>query len=176
MIGAVTGGEGLGSTANIFLTQQQGLNNFTPSSSLTGGEGAGGSNQSTVTISPPGQLLSDLQQLQAQNPAQFTQVVSQIAGQLQAAAQQTQGPQSSLLSSLAAKFQNVAQGGSLSQLQPQQGHHHHHHGGHQAYSQTGQATSGDVTALSPSSTSPDGSSLQQLFATISSEVTSALSS
>ena len=41
---------------------------------------------STASISPLAQLLDNLQQLQTQNPAQFQQVVTQIASQLQSAA------------------------------------------------------------------------------------------
>jgi hypothetical protein len=52
-----------------------------------------------------------LQQLQTHNPAEFQQVVSQIASQLQSAAKPTQGQQSNFLSNLATKFQNVANGG-----------------------------------------------------------------
>jgi lysophospholipid acyltransferase (LPLAT)-like uncharacterized protein len=65
------------------------------------------------------QLLITLQQLQAQSPIQFQQVVGQIAGQLQSAAQQQgHAGAGSFLLDLAAKFQNIASGGPLSQLQP----------------------------------------------------------
>jgi hypothetical protein len=112
--------------------------------------------------------------LQAQNPAKFTQVVSEIASQLQAAAQQAQGSQSTFLSNLASNFQSVASGGSLSQLQPQQ--HHHHHQVQQAYSQGTQNSSQGVAGLAQPSGSQSSSSstLQQLFTTISSEVSQAL--
>jgi hypothetical protein len=90
MIGALSGGDGLGGVNGPYFQQLQGVNGLTSSNSSAGGGGAG---QSSVTISGPGQLLSDLQQLQTQNPAEFQQVVSQIASQLQSAAQQTQGQQ-----------------------------------------------------------------------------------
>jgi hypothetical protein len=84
-----------------------------------------------------------------------------------------QGPQSNFLSNLATLFQNVANGGSLSQLQPQnpsQGQVQ------QVYNQ-GSAPHG-VSGLSQpgGSQSSNNSILQQLFATISGEVSSALGS
>jgi hypothetical protein len=222
MIGAMSGGDGLGSAASAYFTQQlQGANSLTPLASLTGGGGGGGASPISTSISGPGQLFSDLQQLQAQNPAAFQQVTSQIATQLQAAAQQTQGPQSDYLSNLAAKFQNISSGGSLSQLQPK--HHHHHHAqqadsessqsqpqgieallqatasqssgsqsssnsnlqqlftaftAQQAYGQTSQSQNQGIAGLAAASgsQSPGSSTLQQLFATISTEVTQALAS
>jgi hypothetical protein len=175
MIGALSGGEGLGSASSAYFAQPtQNVNGLTAASSLTGGEGGGGVAKSSATISGPGQLLSNLQQLQAQNPTNFQQVVSQIASQLQAAAQQAQGPQSDFLSNLAAKFQSVAGGGSLSQLQPQQ----HPHPNHQAFSQgTPNQAQGVAGLAQPSaSQSSNSSTLQQLFTTISTEVSQALTS
>ncbi len=156
------------------LQQTQGVNSSAAASGLTGVSGASSAGQSSASISGPGQLLSNLQQLQTQNPTQFQQVVSNIAGQLQTASQQVQGPQSSVLSGLAAKFQSVASGGSLSQLQPQQHHHHHH--AQQAYSQNSQSPSQGIAALvQPSgSQSANGSTVQQLFSNISNEVSQAL--
>jgi hypothetical protein len=178
MLGGVSSAQGLGSASSVYLTQQlQAITGQTALGSLTAVPGGAGVAQSSATISGPGQLLSNLQQLQAQNPAKFQQVVSQIASQLQAAAQQTQGAQSTYLSNLAAQFQSVANGGSLSQLvQPQQQHHHHHHHAQQAYSQSGQTQPQGLTGLAQSSGSQSSSnaSLQQLFSTISTEVSTAL--
>ena len=174
MISAMSGGEGLGSAASAYFAQQlSGVNGA--ASSLTGGEGGGGVAPTSASISGPGQLLSNLQQLQAQDPTKFQQVVSQIATQLQSAAQQAQGPQSTFLSNLASQFQNVANGGSLSQLQPQQ-HHHHHHPAQQAYSQNSQSQPQGIAGLAqPSGSQSSGTStIQQLFANISTEVTQAL--
>jgi hypothetical protein len=173
MVGSLSGGEGLGNASSLYFSQLgQAGSRRSSVGSLTGGEG--GVSQSSATISGPGQLLSNLQQLQTQDPTKFQQVVSDIAGQLQAASQQSQGSQSDFLANLASKFQNVANGGSLSQLQPQG--HHHHHNGQQAYSQSSQSQSQGVAGLaqSSSSQSSSGSSLQELFASISSEVTQAL--
>jgi hypothetical protein len=68
-------------------------------------------------ISKQSQLLSKLQQLQQQDPAKYTQVVTDIANKLQAAAQSATGDQKTFLTNLAAKFQN-AENGDLSGFQP----------------------------------------------------------
>jgi len=133
--------------------------------------------RSSASFSPLGSLLSNLQQLQAQNPTQFNQVVTQTAGQLQAAAQrQGQTPAGQFLATLADKFQNIADGGDLSQLQPQ----HHHHHAHRAYAgnQADPLAAAGASVSSPTTdtqASAIGSSFQQLFAGISQEVSQALS-
>jgi hypothetical protein len=178
MISALSGGEGLGSSSSIYLAQQlQGVNGSTVLSSLTGSQQGAGVRQSSATISGPGQLLSDLQQLQAQDPTKFTQVVSDITSQLQAASQQAQGPQSNFLSNLSARFQSVASGGSLAQLQPHQHSHHHSHA-QAAYSQVAQSQPEGIAGLAqPSSSQSSGSAtMQQLFTSISTEVSQALQS
>jgi hypothetical protein len=171
MVGAVSGGQGLGSAMSLYRAEQtQGVAGLTASQSLQRAAPAGQGAQSSAAISAAGKLLSNLQQLQMQNPAKFKQVVSQIASQLQTAAQQTQGPQSDLLSNLAAKFQSVANGGSLSQLQPGQLQHHHHRA-QQAYGQGAQLqpqTAAGLTQLSGSQP-PSSPTLQQLFTTISTQ-------
>lgn len=190
----MTGAEGISSAASSYFLQSL---QSTPkvSGSLSGGEGAGGMSGGegagavSASISPMGQLVSNLQQLQTQDPTKFQQVVGQIATELQTAAQQSgqTGPSSStqqpgqagtsnFLTQLAASFKAIANGGSLSQLQAQ-----HHHGHHQMYDSTGQSVS--TTPTSPSTTSPagsanstSGSNIQQLFATITSQVAQALGS
>jgi hypothetical protein len=82
---------------------------------------AGTSSQGLDSISLSGQglLISRLQSLQASDPAKFKEVLTQAAGQLQAAARQEgDTPRGQALSELATKFQNVANGGDLSQLKP----------------------------------------------------------
>ena len=173
---------------NSYATQFASM--YQSAGNTLGVQGNSGSGQSSATISGPGQLLSDLEQLQAQNPAEFKQVVTQIASQLQAAAQQQgQTPQGQFLSKLASEFQNVANGGSLSQLQDggslsqlqsaHHGHHHHHH----TYNSSGQTvqstgssttTSSSGTTGSGTSSSNSGTSIQQLFSNIFSEVSQAL--
>jgi len=73
------------------------------------------------SIAEAAQLYAKLQQLQQKDPAKFKQVIGQIADQLTAAAKQEGStPEGELLSTLAAKFQTVAQNGDLSQLQPKE--------------------------------------------------------
>jgi hypothetical protein len=147
MINAMSGGDGVGNAASLYFAQQlQTTNVSNAPSGLPGGASAPGSTSSSAIISGPGQLLSNLQELQTQDPTKFQQVTSQIAGQLQTAAQQTQGPQSTFLSNLATKFENVANGGSLSQLQSGH-HHHHHHQTQQADSQGGPSQAQGIAAL-----------------------------
>ena len=155
----------LGSAANAFLLQAQYSSGITGAAS--GSSGAAGNPVSAI-ISEPGQLFSELQQLQAQDPAKLKQIASQIANQLQAAAQQPgSSGQASFLNKLAGEFQNVANGGDASQLKP---HHHHAHHGHHTYNSNGQAVQ------SSSSSSPtSGTSIQDIFATITNEVAQALS-
>jgi hypothetical protein len=103
-----------------------GLTSLSGSSAAAGISGATAAGTDTAQITPAGQMLSKLQQLQAKDPAQFKQVLSDIAGKLQALAQQAgQGPGSQWLSSLADRFQTAAKTGDLSALQPH-GHGHHH--------------------------------------------------
>lgn len=164
----MTGAEGLGSAvSSCFLQPTTSVRSSNPLTGIAGGSGGEGGG-SSATISPVGQLLSDLQQLQTQNPTQFQQVVGQIASQLQSAAQQQGQGGNGILSQLADQFRNIANGGSLSQLQP-----HRHHGHHGGYNRVGQG----VSPSSPVSGSTSvGTELAQLFSTIASEVTSALGS
>jgi hypothetical protein len=127
----------------------------------------------SANISGPGKLLSQLQHLQAQNPAKFQQVVSDIANKLQTIASEATGSQGQSLSDLASKFQAAANSGDLSGVQSQltaHGHHHHHHGAG-TYNQQGQVTQPTVTQ---DSAPTGGADLRQLFAGISQEVTQAL--
>jgi len=126
----------------------------------------------TVNISGPGQLLSELQQLQQTDPSKLRQVADDIAQQLQTAAQQQgQTGFGQFLTNLANKFENVADTGDASQLQSGQqvhGHGHHHH--HQTYDSTGQS----VTPTS--STTSTGSPIDQLLSSIAGTVSQALQS
>ncbi len=180
MIGSLTGGQGIGNAASLAFAQQGSTVALAGLASFSGGEGAGGlsggeGGQSSASISGPGQLVSELQQLQQQNPTEFQQIVSQIAKQLESAAQQAgQGQQGTLLSDLAQKFQNVANGGDLSQLLPSQPAN----AVEQTYGQSGsvltQAASTQTSATGASS-STSGVDLKQLFQSISNEVSQALS-
>ncbi len=174
MTGALWDISDLNRANSAYLAMQlQSVNGLAALRSLTGRQAAGGVNQSAASISGPGQLLSDLQQLQTQNPNAFQQVVSQIAGKLQTAAQQASGPSRTFLSNLAAQFQSVADGGSLSLLQPQNDQQGRMQ---QAYSRGTQSLSQGVAGLAQQSgsQSSDNSTLQQLFSTISGDVSQAL--
>jgi hypothetical protein len=166
----MTGAEGIGGgAAAYFASRAQSVASTSAARSLSGGEGASGlsggegGGGDSASISGVGQLLSALQQLQTQDPNQFTQVVSQISSQLQSTAQQQgQSSQGNALSNLATQFQNVASTGDLSQLHL---HGHASTGGGSTYGSNGQPSG-------PSSGS--NSDLQQLFAELASEVNSSL--
>jgi hypothetical protein len=124
----------------------------------------------SAQISGPGKLFAELQQLQSQNPTKFTQVVSDIATQLQTAAQQATGNQANFLTNLADRFQTVANTGDLSSLRPS--HHGHGHHAHATYNAQGQVVPPAAPPADSSSTSaPD---LRQIFSNIIQTVTQAL--
>jgi len=73
----------------------------------------------SITLSGHGLLISRLQSLQASDPAKFKEVLTQAASQLRSAAgAEGDTPRGHALGELATKFQNVANGGDLSQLRP----------------------------------------------------------
>ncbi len=141
------------------------------SSATSAAAGTGGV---TASLSGPGQLLSALQQLQTQDPTQFSQVVGQIATQIQAVAQQqSQNGSSQFLTKLADKLQNVASTGDLSQLES---HHARHAAG--TYNSQGQPVPPTAATGSPAaatgSQSNGSSGVQQMFANIVQEVQQAI--
>ena len=90
-------------------------------------------------ISPAGQFLNQLQQLQTQSPQQFQAILSTLSGQLQTAASNASASgnttQANQLTQLANTFQSAASGGPLPTAQQLQqagltGEHHLHGGGH----------------------------------------------
>lgn len=99
--------------------------------------GSGSGPAATATLSTPGQLFGELQQLSQQDPAKFKAVAAQLATTFQNAASQASGPQAQFLTQLANQFTQAAQTGTLQPPQGAQGagassgghHHHHHHGG-----------------------------------------------
>jgi hypothetical protein len=107
-------------------------------------------------ISPSASFLSELQELQQQNPGQFSHLVSQIAGKLQTAAQQASASGNTTkahqLTTLATEFENSASGGAIPTPQQLQqsglgGYHHHgghHHGGGTNPASAFQTTSSDT--------------------------------
>jgi hypothetical protein len=124
----------------------------------------GNSSPATSTsLSQPGQLFAQLQQLATSNPAEFKQVTAQIAAQLQQAAtaaagtstaasgtSAASGSAATFLSNVANQFQQASQTGSAASLIP--AHHgggHHHHGG---------GGGGELSSLLDSSSSSSASS------------------
>jgi hypothetical protein len=91
---------------------------------LASGIGSVGSSSSqlsdSATVSGPGQLISELESLKSSDPTKFKQLLTNAANQLESAAKQAglSTSQGQFLSSLATKFQDVANGGDISQLFP----------------------------------------------------------
>jgi len=120
-------------------------------------------------LSPFAQVMSALQQLQQLNPTEYQQVTSQIATNLQSAAQTatTDGNTSlaSQLNQLATDFSSASQNNTLPNVQDLaqatgggHGHHHHHHMG----STSGSSTT-DSTTSGASSSNSTSSELSQLL-------------
>ncbi len=73
----------------------------------------------SAETSNPAEFVSKLQELQESDPEKFQEVVSGIADKLEAAAEDEElSSASSMLTDLAAKFRDVANGGDISQLAP----------------------------------------------------------
>ena len=168
----MTGTQGVGGAASAFLTQPT---QFVSSilGNTSGGQGPGSilskasSSGVSANISSLGQLLTNLQQLQAQNPAQFQQVLNKLVTQLQAAAkQQGQSSSGQPLSNLVQQLQNVANGASLSQLKA------HFHHDHQTYGSNGQS----VPPTTSSSSTPPAAvhNIQQLFSSLATQTSDAV--
>jgi len=114
--------------------------------------------ESTSSISPAASFLSQLDQIQQQSPAQYSNVASSMATQLQAdaAAAQNDGntAQAKTLTQLATEFQNSAQSGQVPSAQVLQkalaGHHGRHHGHHTETASSSPSSVGSLlsTALS----------------------------
>jgi hypothetical protein len=119
---------------SIFQPSTSSANNTSSSSSVS----SAAQQTDASGLSPAASFLNELQQLQQQNPGQFSQIVARISSNLQTAAQAASKSGNSTtatqLSNLAAGFQNAAKGGPVPSAQDLQqagltGHHHHHGGG-----------------------------------------------
>ena len=101
----------------------------------------------STSVSNGAKLLKQLQDLQKSDPAEFKKVTADIAAQLTAAAQTAGGSEGGALTSLASKFTQASQTGTLTPLQS--GHHHggHHHAAASSDSSTS-ATSSPSSAVS----------------------------
>lgn len=107
-------------------------------------------------LSPFAQLVTTLQDLQQQSPTQYQNVTSQIATNLQAAAQKAQSGGNTALASqltqLATDFKNSSQNNQLPDFQDlasaiSQGHHRHGHSD-SSTSAAGSSSSNSATQLS----------------------------
>jgi hypothetical protein len=131
-----------------------------------------GAGSDTTQLSKMGDLMSKLQSLESSDPAKAKQVLTQIATTLK-----SQAGSDPKLASVAAKFDQAAQTGNLSALQPNQGgghhggHHHHHGGG-------GSPPSDPPATTSTSTTSGKVASYQDSdpMAEVESAISSALAS
>lgn len=111
-------------------------------------------------ISPLGQVLSTLQQLQQSNPAEYSQMTSRIAANLQSAANTaTAGgntAQAAQLNQLASDFTSASQNNTLPNVKDLAqavgggGHpSHHHHHVHASNPDNSSSNSPSDTALNP---------------------------
>jgi hypothetical protein len=162
------------------------------SSNSTSSTGSTNSSSDSVGLSGPAQLFNELQQLASSDPTKFKEVAAQIAQQLETAAGESDsstgsssstGGVNQMLANLASKFEEAAETGNVSVLQPPSAGTGQSNGvgagsgqslGVGMYNQQGQM----LTDLSQNSSSSSGSgtSLQSLFNSINQEVASALSS
>ena len=100
--------------------------------------------QDSTQISGPGQLMSQLQQLQSSNPAEFKQVTAQIAQTLQQDASTQTGSAATALQQIASQFQQASQTGQMPL--PADGASGHHHG-HGSYAAQAGGSSDDVMSI-----------------------------
>jgi hypothetical protein len=120
----------------LSISQLYGTQSTGTDSTIADAIGADAYSQSdSVDLSKPAQLFSKLQELAKSDPEKFKQVCADIAEKLKAASQETTGRDANMLADLAQKFQNVADGGDISQLQPPPPPSFSQSGGVSAYSQ-----------------------------------------
>ena len=129
--------KGMGSINNLSSSYlQSAFSTALQGTALTAGTSTSGvsSLSDEGQLSPVAQVIGTLQQLQQSNPAEFHQVIQQIAANLESAAQTAQNDgdvaAAGQLSQLAADFRNASSSGQLPSLQELAqavgGHHHHH--------------------------------------------------
>jgi hypothetical protein len=116
-----------------------------------------------LSPSPASQFLTQLQQLQTQNPQEFQAMLTEITGQLDQAATTAaangNSAQANQLTALANTFQNASTGGPLptaQQLQQAGVTGHHHHGGHHG---SGSSSSNGYNAFQAANASTQNESL-----------------
>jgi hypothetical protein len=112
-INSIGGGSGFNGSAGVSRTKAD--------SEAPGAAGASGKGQKLSD------MLSKLQQLSQQNPAQFAKVTSDLASQFRDAAKSASAPDGARLNKLADGLEQASKSGNLSSLQqPKKGGHHHH--------------------------------------------------
>ncbi|HTN54383.1 MAG TPA: hypothetical protein VML50_18390, partial [Anaeromyxobacter sp.] len=77
------------------------------------------------SISPEGGLMGELSELSQSDPSKFKAVMQEIAEKLQGEASQASGDKAQALGNLADKFDQAAQTGDMSSLQPSGAQKHH---------------------------------------------------
>jgi len=105
------------SLSDILATQVSGTKSCGSTQSGSSVTSAIGQSES-AEFSNPAMMYSKLQELAQTDPEKLKEVCAKIAEQLQSASEEQDGFQSNMLSDLAEKFQNVADGGDVSQLKP----------------------------------------------------------
>jgi hypothetical protein len=137
----------------------------------TGSTTATGTQADNGQLSPLGQVLSTLQQLQQSNPTQYQQVTQQIATNLQSAAQTAQAngntAAATQLNQLASDFTKASQSGQLPSIQDlaqAAGGHHHHHMHAQGGSSDSSSGTNSSSTTSDSSNSSNNQTISQLLA------------
>lgn len=149
------------------------VSDVTPASGLVSAVGSGAvssaSDAESTSVSQKAKRLGQLKDLSQSDPAEFKKVTADIATQLQSAAQQAGGSQGSALSSLATKFQQASQTGSVSPLLPAK----HHHGGHKGVAGRVASAYQSAGASSASSAPGTGSQADSIISSVLSQDTSA---
>lgn len=115
----------LSSLSSVYATTPTAAVSPTDASDATSATSGVDGNSSHTKLSKMGQLMSQLQDLEASDPAKAKQVLSSISDQLSAKASAS-GTSDPHLQELADKFKQAADTGDLSGLKPTgKGHHMH---------------------------------------------------
>ncbi len=100
-------------------SEVSGVNGMTPPPPPPPGGMRGMGGPDSAEMSNPAEFFNSLEELQESDPEKFQEVVSSIADQLEEASEDEDlSSANSMLSDLAAKFRDVANGGDISQLKP----------------------------------------------------------
>ena len=116
---SITGVSGYGSTyslSKLYATQETDDSDSTSSCTSIGSSSTRKSD--SLDLSKPGEIYSKLQELAKSDPEKLKEVCANIADKLKSASESSNGRDSKMLTDLAQKFQNVADGGDVSQLKP----------------------------------------------------------